>query len=124
MQGFHNHGLLEGSVFVGRGRTKEKYAMFAAGVPFVNGNLPRTQILGEIYHVLTAEALRKLDRLEGHPDWYRRTPCKVELDDAGGSVDAEIYFNNSVDDTGALFDVVHIASGDFRDAKKYGNPGS
>ncbi len=100
--------------------------MFAAGVPFVNANYARSHILGEVYDVLTVEALDKLDRLEGHPDWYTRTPVIVDLDDGKGSIEAEIYFNNSVDDkdAGGGFGAVFIGSVDFRDAKMYHNPGS
>lgn len=44
----------------------------------------------ELYEVPSEEALGPVDRLEGHPDWYLRTP-KQFLTDKDELVEAEIY---------------------------------
>lgn len=116
MKGFGNHHLLETSEFIGLARTCEKYAMFAAGFPFVNPTLHRTVISGEVYLIETEEALLRLDRLEGHPDYYVRTEIDVELIDDLNKLRASIYFNSSVDDKDLPLGYhVHIPSGNFRD---------
>ena len=75
-----NHYLLQDSVFLGTGLTIDHYAMFESSlghsIPFVTKLNPTIKdfgvcIEGELYEVddLT---LANLDRLEGHPGWYKR----------------------------------------------------
>jgi gamma-glutamylaminecyclotransferase len=105
--------------------------LFAAGVPFVNPDLPRTPVRGELFSVSLAD-LPKLDKLEGHPDFYYRELVRVvplvPLGDAPAGakpVDAWLYFNRFVSDLAdSKIPAVFVASGDFRDADKYGNPSS
>jgi gamma-glutamylaminecyclotransferase len=136
MRGGGNAPHMGASRFVGRGRSVGHYAMFAAGVPFVHPTLSRTRIVGEVYAVDAASGvLAALDRLEGHPDWYVRVPVEVELDSAltgaaggegsrGTVVCAQMYANPFVSDgTDSVIPAVYIATGDFRDAAQYGNPG-
>ena len=77
-----------------------------------------------------------MDRLEGHPDWYKRAPVEVELiagdggegggdvvgeDGKGQRVTAQLYFNDNVTDEKETVygtDLVFIESGDFRDHYK------
>lgn len=70
-RGFYNHGVLERSnpKFIDNFVTSSEYTMYSlGGYPAVKkgGDLP---IFGEIYEV---ENLDKLDRLEGHPNYYTR----------------------------------------------------
>ncbi len=58
--------------------------------------------------------------MEGHPDWYTRTPIKVVYTDgAEGPTDVEIYFNHGVSDKegpGILVsDAIFVESGNFRE---------
>ena len=65
-RGFHNHHFLAGAKFLGTGRTKEKYAMYAeGGIPFVVQGEQVSFIHGELY-VVDKMCLRNLDRLEVH----------------------------------------------------------
>ena len=121
MTGFGNNKLLGGgdpaSMLLGRARTMEPYAMFAAGVPFVNSTLPRTRVAGEVWAVGDPAVLARIDKLEGHPDWYQRRPVEVEME-SGQRVTAELYFCDAVsDEPGNAFagDAVCVPSGDFRD---------
>ena len=71
--GESNSPLLEGSPFLGEHRTAPSYRMLdLGGYPAVvpGGSDP---ILGEVYAV-DPVTLGALDALEGHPDFYRRTP--------------------------------------------------
>jgi gamma-glutamylaminecyclotransferase len=50
-----------------------------------------TAVKGEVYEVSDSEDLRRLDGLEGHPNWYRRTPITVFIDGNPVVVDTYIY---------------------------------
>jgi len=70
-KGRGNHHLLSQSKFLGTAETLPQYTMVSLGAfPGVIEN-GITQIQGEIYEV-NAEQLVRLDRLEGHPNFYRR----------------------------------------------------
>lgn len=87
LKGESNHGLLQDSLFVKEGITKPEYTMISlGGFPgILTGGT--TSIKGEVYEV-DKKTLDRLDRLEGHPDWYKRTP--IELLD-GTQVEVYIY---------------------------------
>lgn len=73
-----NHRLLQGARLIASARTEPFFRMYSlGGFP---GIVPggETQIVGEVYAVDGA-MLARLDRLEGHPDFYTRTP--IPLDD-------------------------------------------
>jgi gamma-glutamylaminecyclotransferase len=88
-RGFGNHRLLEDSDFIGRVTTRPEYTMLhLGGFPgLVSGG--ETTIVCELYSV-DDDTLRDLDRLEGHPSFYTRTPIEV-LDESGNTIEAEIY---------------------------------
>lgn len=71
-RGFGNHEyLLSKSKFLGEHVTDPAYTMVSCGgFPGVieSGSTP---ITGEVFEV-TEEELLDCDRLEGHPNWYRR----------------------------------------------------
>ena len=88
---FSNHHLLNDSEYLGDGHTKEKYAMYTNGIPFVIKSEAISTITGELYRV-DDNTLSRLDRLEGHPNWYCREQVEIALD-SGNTVTAWIYFN-------------------------------
>jgi gamma-glutamylaminecyclotransferase len=92
-KGFPNHFFLEKGTFCGNARTKERYALFAEGVPYASKVRAVSGIVGEVFQV-DGKTLRRIDQLEGHPDWYRREKIEVILID-GASVWAWIYFSPS-----------------------------
>ena len=99
-QNFSNHRYLAGSKFLGTGRTKEKYALYCDGLPFLILNEPVSQIQGELYQVDDI-TLDLLDDIEGHPLWYKREQVEICLDDSSNSiVKAWVYFNE--DNSGTL----------------------
>lgn len=72
--GFYNHKLLQdiGAEFIDNFATAPEYKMWSLGYfPCIteDGDTP---IFGEIYEVDSEFGLSKLDRLEGHPRWYKR----------------------------------------------------
>lgn len=93
-----NHYLLQDSVYLGTGLTADKYVMLESStghsIPFVVKSNPtihwfETFIEGELYEVDDA-TLYSLDRLEGHPGWYKREYIDVVVD--GETTKAMIYF--------------------------------
>jgi len=107
MKGYGNNALLKDAKFVGKGISLNKYCMLASGIPFVNPNEPVSNIKGEVYE-LNDEQLERADRLEGHPNWYYRSPIKVMMEN-GDIITAEIYFNET-DRSGLSV----IKNGDYR----------
>ena len=103
-KGYWNHHILENSRFIGLAITKDKYSLFADGIPYVV-KIPLTQIKGEVYEV-DSDTLERLDALEGHPNFYKRELIDVILD--GKTIKAWIYFYPYK--KGKL-----IESGDFKD---------
>lgn len=76
--GEYNSPLLGDARLIGDFKSAAKYTMYD-----INGGFPAiigggsTQIVGEVYEVDDA-TLARLDRLEGHPNFYRRDPIDVE----------------------------------------------
>jgi gamma-glutamylaminecyclotransferase len=73
---FGNHHLLRTSLYLGKGRTQNKYAMYVDNIPYVVKDRPISLIYGELYQVDACQ-LERLDRLEGHPEWYCREQVQV-----------------------------------------------
>ena len=77
LAGEANHRLLAGARLVGEGRTPPVYRLHdLGGFPGLVATGQHT-VAGEVYEVDDA-TLAALDRLEGHPRWYRRTPVTLE----------------------------------------------
>lgn len=89
-RGHCNHYLLEGCEFLGNAETKEKYALYEAGIPYLVKGKKVSHVKGEVYKV-PEYVLKQIDRLEGHPFFYKREKAKVVLKD-GKEIDAWIYF--------------------------------
>ena len=90
-RGYANHVHLRDAVFVGEASTVARYAMHVAGLPMVDHDNPVSPIHGELYRV-DRTTFVKLDRLEGHPDLYRRRFVWVTLS-VGGVEPAWMYFS-------------------------------
>ena len=87
--GFHNHSLLYNSKLIGKGKTKDKYALYSFGVPFLV-NEPVTQVIGEVYSV-SDKTLKHIDSLEMHPNWYKRKLISIMVNNQ--EYIAWAYFN-------------------------------
>ena len=83
-KGQHNHdAYLSSSRFIGKATTSKDFLMFGGGFPLVR--LPNKEdnhwfagkVKGEVYEV-NPDELKRLDRLEGHPHFYKRTITKID----------------------------------------------
>lgn len=82
-RGYGNYmRLLEGHAeFVGEARTRPEFTMLhLGGFPGIIPN-GETAISGEVFRV-DPRVLARLDGLEGHPNFYRRTPIILESGEA------------------------------------------
>ena len=113
-KGHGNNRLLRNSTYLGRSTTSDKYAMYGVGCPIVSDQKEVSKIIGEVYKI-DEECLANLDRLEGHPDFYKRKVINITLDDNNNQLSAWIYICNRIYYTETL-----IESGDYND---YESPG-
>lgn len=93
-RGFWNHHFLETSAFLGNAVTLERFALYVETIPFVVKGQSVSRISGEVYKV-EEKQLALLDKLEGHPHWYRREQTPVLLDTQSGTerkIEAWVYF--------------------------------
>jgi len=93
-RGFHNHRVMEeaGAQFVCAGATVTCFPLVQSGLPFLlhrPGEGHRVE--GEIFRVPTAAGWERLDRLEGHPTFYRRKITPIQGDE-GDLYAAWTYF--------------------------------
>lgn len=77
LRGEPNHGLLAGSPCVGEARTRAEFELVDLGYFPAMIWQGKTAVVGEVYTIDEA-TLRRLDRLEGHPQFYVRTTIQLE----------------------------------------------
>lgn len=104
LAGEPNHALLSRARHAGAARTRPEFELVDLGAfpAMVAGGA--TAVVGEVYEV-DAGTLAALDRLEGHPEFYRREPVDLE-----GGERALTYLLDAAQAAGAP----RIASGDWR----------
>ena len=90
-EGHGNHYLLDTSKWLDYAETKQKYAMFEQGIPFVAKGVELTTITGEVYEV-SDDVLGWLDQLEGHPYAYKREEVDIKLNFTNKIIKAWLYF--------------------------------
>lgn len=115
MSGFHNNVLMKSPniKFLGNAKTVDNFMMFSNGyIPFVV-NTPETQITGEAYHIKSSIDLDNLDRLEGHPFGYKRTPITILIDGQTEPIPAFIYIYQASESVLKKHEI-HVQDGNFR----------
>jgi gamma-glutamylcyclotransferase (GGCT)/AIG2-like uncharacterized protein YtfP len=87
-RGQYNHSVLAGASFVGRGVLPGATMLDLGSFPaVVLGGPEPGPVVGEVYDA-PPDVLARLDRLEGHPTFYRRTPTLLQ---DGSTVDTYLY---------------------------------
>jgi len=97
-KGYQNHHVIKDSIFMGTGRTLEKYAMYQKDYPYVVKEEAESFIYGEVYSVDDTK-LALLDHLERHPEWYYRNQVDVILDGDARIIPVWLYFNDAPEGT-------------------------
>lgn len=79
----HNNCLLGDSEFIGGEIKRGNYAMYVdTYLPFVTKTEEDNHLLAYEVYKVTDETLARLDRLEGHPNWYCRELIPTSFGDA------------------------------------------
>jgi gamma-glutamylcyclotransferase (GGCT)/AIG2-like uncharacterized protein YtfP len=106
LKGEPNHDSFlasRGAKFVKSGVTEGYFVMFGRGFPLARPAIATDdgvtvgRVRGEIYSV-DKDCLGHLDALEGHPNFYRRTPTKIDGID-NEEMTVEMYHWNQGNDT-------------------------
>ncbi|WP_141620702.1 gamma-glutamylcyclotransferase [Myxococcus sp. AB036A] len=87
LSGEPNHRLLRGARLIGPARTRPRFTLHDYGPFPALASGGKHAVEGEVYEV-DAPMLAALDRLEGHPRFYRRTPITL---DEGARVEAYLF---------------------------------
>jgi gamma-glutamylaminecyclotransferase len=86
---YNNH--LTSSKYIGNGKTKEKYPLVIKGLPYLIDQAGEGyQVEVDVFKVSNS-VLNNLDKLEGHPNWYRRKQIQIEINNK--TLTCWIYFN-------------------------------
>jgi len=95
--GYGNNFLLEDATLVGKGRTTDKYPLIIrqGGLPFMLYKKNHGYNVEVELYLVDKKILRRLDILEGHPEWYRRREVSVTIDEIDTPITAWIYFGPS-----------------------------
>lgn len=96
-KGYGNHSYLNSATYIGSGHTFDKYRMTGSGIPFLlQGKNAKgsSNVRVEVYSVNEWQ-LKSIDRLEGHPQWYKREKIGIRLDN-DIVIGAETYIINDV----------------------------
>lgn len=91
-KGFGNYySYLTNSKHLGKGETKDKYPMVSRGIPFLIEKKGKGHnVVVDVFKV-SDDTLRRLDGLEGHPQWYCRKQIPIKMKNK--TITAWIYFN-------------------------------
>lgn len=100
-KGYGNHIYLHDQEYYGSGYTVDSYSMRSWGIPMVYKDPAIAPVGIELYGVTEDRLTGPIDRLEGHPRFYKREKIKVVVSEKAFS-DVWLYFagNDDVDPYG------------------------
>ena len=90
----HNnyYNYLTDSKFVASGTTKDKYPLIINRLPFMVDEVGHGHNVHVDVFKVCEETLDRLDRLEGHPNWYRRKQIEI-VTKKGTTLTCWLYFS-------------------------------
>ena len=97
---------LSDSHYVGSGETKDRYPLVVKGLPYlIEKKGVGHNVCVDVFKV-TDDVLKRLDRLEGHPNWYVRKQIPIMVN--GLQIKCWIYFNKSQDHIGEFYHKTYV----------------
>jgi hypothetical protein len=95
--GYGNNFILEDATLVGKGKTADRYPLIIrqGGLPFLLYKLDRGYNVEVEVYLVNKKILRRLDILEGHPEWYRRREIPIVIEEIDTAIKAWVYFGPS-----------------------------
>ena len=104
----YNH-YLRNSKYVGNGKTQDRYPLLIEGLPFVvNKKGVGHNVEVDVFKVSNSK-LADLDKLEGHPRWYKREVIPVKLK-SGKVIKCWLYFNDKTINKNTTFHKTYTQS--------------
>ena len=91
-KGYSNYyAYLTNAKHIGRGKTEDKYPLVVDGLPYlINKKGVGHNVEVDVFKVSDMQ-LKKVDELEGHPQWYKRIQVPIKLKNR--TLNCWIYFN-------------------------------
>lgn len=87
------YSYLYGQKFVGTGKTADKYPLVINGLPYlVEEKGVGHNVTVDVFRI-SDSALRDLDKLENHPNWYKREEVSIKMGKSKKTLKCWIYFN-------------------------------
>jgi gamma-glutamylaminecyclotransferase len=76
--GYSNNRLMANcTLYLKNARTEPGFTLYGTGIPFMVREFQSSGVKGEVWKVPMSQ-LPAIDRLEGHPEWYRREEIKLD----------------------------------------------
>ena len=92
-KGYSNYySYLTSSKHIGKGETNEKYPLVISGLPYLIEEKGKGHNVEVDVFKVSGTVLSQLDRLEGHPKWYKRKQVEMRMS-SGKILVCWIYFN-------------------------------
>lgn len=89
--GHSNNHYMKNEVHYGYGDTEDKYPLLIEGLPYLVNKKGYGHHVDVDVFMVDKEGLMKLDRLEGHPRWYKREIVPIRMFD-NTIMDCWVYF--------------------------------
>lgn len=93
-RGRSNHGYLEGCEYLGEYFTDKNFSLIVSGLPFLVRR-KGSGVKGELYKI-NKDVLAQIDRLEGHPSFYKREIINITSVDTGNTIEAYTYIHPDI----------------------------
>lgn len=91
-KGYNNYNnYLTSSKHIGSGLTKDKYPLIIKGLPYMIEEIGKGHHVSVDVFKVSNSVLANLDKLEGHPTWYRRKQIPIMV--GGKTLTCWLYFN-------------------------------
>ena len=90
-KGFGNNYHMRNSTFVSKAKTEDKFNLYSAGIPYLTKMGTTSHVHGELYETPLDDLLGPIDRLEGHPTFYKRELISI-IDENNNKSMAWAYF--------------------------------
>ena len=87
------YSYMKSEVHYGYGETKDKYPLLIEGLPYMVNKKGVGHHVDVDVFMVDKHGLMKLDRLEGHPRWYKREIVPIRMYD-NTVIDCWVYFND------------------------------
>ena len=106
-KGYNNYNrYLTSSKHIGKGKTLYRYPLIIKGLPYLIEESGKGYNVDVDVFKVSDSVLSNLDKLEGHPTWYRRKQIPIMV--KGKMLNCWIYFNIRESSAGEMFHTTYV----------------